>query len=249
MHYSVLVITSDGNYDGALFPYSEHLKVAPYLDKTREDLIAEKKKNLEQAQTEKNKSWKKYLETMFDWTNDNTLLESIKEVDQQEGYTFDEKGNRYTDYNPLSKWDWYAVGGRWSNLLHIKGKKYKVDEAQVKNIDFDAYKLKQKEIDYFTRKWDVIVNGAKPKDKEEYNGLFDSKKALLMDYGTLERYLKVQGSLFTAAMLHHGEWIVPEEDSCISNDTKNIENYENKYFYLLSHLDPNDWVTVIDCHI
>jgi hypothetical protein len=50
----------------------------------------------------------------------------------------DEKGNSLSAYNPRSKWDWYAVGGRWEGILLTKDKQ-QVNICQVKKLDFDAY--------------------------------------------------------------------------------------------------------------
>ena len=47
-------------------------------------------------------------------------------------------GNIYT-CNPNAKWDSYAVGGRWQDMLILKNKK-SCDDAYVRNIDFEAMK-------------------------------------------------------------------------------------------------------------
>ena len=39
MHYTLLVITSDGDYDDALAPYSEHISVEPYVEYTPEEAV------------------------------------------------------------------------------------------------------------------------------------------------------------------------------------------------------------------
>lgn len=44
----------------------------------------------------------------------------------------------YNRTNPNKKWDWWAVGGRYSNRLRVKGDTAAIDSAAVGNIDFDA---------------------------------------------------------------------------------------------------------------
>ena len=48
-HYTVAVITKDGDYESALAPFDENIEVEKYIRKTREELIKEckkKKKNM-----------------------------------------------------------------------------------------------------------------------------------------------------------------------------------------------------------
>lgn len=265
MHYTVAVITEDGDYDTALAPFSKHLEVDSYLDKTREELIAEKKKDLEWSRLEKNSQWRHYLESNYDWTNDNTLLESIRKRDTDDGYTFDKEGNRYTTYNPNSKWDWYVLGGRWSHLLYlkpviIKGKRYghgrTTDEAHIKDIDFQHYELTKKERAHYSRKWDIIVNGsplgANEKEADFYDYLFETKNSLLTDYGNKETYLREVKAFRTAALLYDNKWYSPDDDSCFSTNHDRIRAYNKKYEEILDNLIKcqSDLVlSVIDCHI
>lgn len=44
----------------------------------------------------------------------------------------------YSSYNPNSKWDWYSVGGRWSNSIKTKSGEF-VDMCKFDEIDFDPY--------------------------------------------------------------------------------------------------------------
>lgn len=52
----------------------------------------------------------------------------------------DEKGvwAVYSEYNPDSKWDWYSVGGRWSNSIKTKSGEF-VDMCKFDEIDFNPY--------------------------------------------------------------------------------------------------------------
>jgi len=51
----------------------------------------------------------------------------------------DDKWVKMSDYNPQSKWDWYKLGGRWSNFLKLKeGAEGTMGETIKKNIDVDG---------------------------------------------------------------------------------------------------------------
>ena len=44
----------------------------------------------------------------------------------------------YSTYNPDSKWDWYSIGGRWSQSIKTKKGEY-VDDCTLGEIDFEPY--------------------------------------------------------------------------------------------------------------
>ena len=59
-HYTVLVVTKDGDYESALAPFDENLEVAPYVRETKEELIEKEKER-----------FKKYLERKTKGEEDN----------------------------------------------------------------------------------------------------------------------------------------------------------------------------------
>ena len=50
-------------------------------------------------------------------------------------YIADRQGNLYSTSNPNAKWDWWVIGGRWSNFLKLKSGGF-ANSARVRNIDF-----------------------------------------------------------------------------------------------------------------
>ena len=48
------------------------------------------------------------------------------------------KWEEYSTYNPDSKWDWYSVGGRWSNAIKTKSGEL-VDECLLSEIDLEPF--------------------------------------------------------------------------------------------------------------
>lgn len=82
----------------------------------------------------------------------------------------DEKGvwAVYSSYNPNSKWDWYSVGGRWSNSIKTKSGEF-VDMCKFDEIDFEPYSD-----DCYEDGKDWLGNPCK-KLKEGYEWHYDNK--------------------------------------------------------------------------
>ena len=104
--------------------YDENLEVEPYVKYTKQEAIEE----------EKDRYLRKYNYTKRIPSDQNLLEENIQillksenltdeeawEAIKEWGYDIDEEENLLTTYNPDSKWDWYAVGGRWDGFLHLQ---------------------------------------------------------------------------------------------------------------------------------
>jgi hypothetical protein len=127
-HYPVFVIGNDPR--GALAPFDENIEVAPYpsgldweeeLAKAREFYGGQGKAG--PAANEPEPSDLTYLQ---DWNGGGW------EPRPGGGY------QHITRYNPASKWDWYAVGGRWPGQLVLQGSGKGVDECEIGDLDVDA---------------------------------------------------------------------------------------------------------------
>ena len=115
-HFTVLVITKDGDYEKALEPFDESIEVLKYISRTKEDLIKECKDTKERYLNSTNENHKSWYEnsgwSKIDFTNDDTIIKSY--LEQFGNYdAYDKDGNEWSTYNPNSKWDWYSLGGRW----------------------------------------------------------------------------------------------------------------------------------------
>lgn len=159
-HFTVLVAvdgeTKPENVEGAveqvLAPYWEELEVPRYIAKTREQAIAEERKDIESMRdgfyaeyladpaAYDAKSWNKkhvaYLREEFP-----TILARIDDdefVFQRaagwyEPEDIDTEGNIWSEVNPDGKWDWWTIGGRWDGLLNnTQGRK--ADKWDGQNI-------------------------------------------------------------------------------------------------------------------
>ena len=191
---------------------------------------------------------------------------------------YDKEGNEWSTYNPNSKWDWYQVGGRWCGSLKLKhsieqkvksepslmslvgnakevidnlNDENKTDHAQVKDIDFTP---DLKDVEYYKRFWEINVEDSPLKENEKSEDFenFYSKNYYLDKFKDKETYIKQQTSFNTYAILYHGEWIEPNSMGWFgcSNATKDEHNeFRKRFDEIMSNLNPEDWITVVDCHI
>ena len=162
MHYSVLVLTETNCFDldEIMSIYSEDIDCVPdehlvFISATEayNDLYRDSYANFEE------------------------YFEDVEENPQDFGYIFDEERGEYGYWhNPTSEWDWYEVGGRWSNfyLLDDEGHAYnegylgelewRLDEdsnkllAPYAIIDIDGNWITQEETDFNTIFKEAIEN-------------------------------------------------------------------------------------------
>lgn len=155
-HSVVYVFMNKGaDLDYILSRYDENRDVGTYVEYTREQAIAKVRQDCEDYKhsywyTEYHKDPEKYkaecdngghidylehgFEERCNWT-DEQCYQYMKEL--YEYYDLvDEDGNLLSNYNPDSKWDWYAIGGRWNDILITKDGNG-TNEDYVSEIDWD----------------------------------------------------------------------------------------------------------------
>lgn len=162
----------------------------------------------------------------------------------------DDDGNLLSTYNPDSKWDWYMVGGRFSNHIKLKNGKY-ADSAKVKDIDFSS---DSEVYNKALRFWEIAVEDAPLMDGEEKPFIFYKKEYYLERYKDKEDYAKKLSSWTTYAVLTpDGIWHEPGQmgwwgiSTASSNDE--IDWDENYYERFIKAADPEWELTIVDCHI
>jgi hypothetical protein len=134
-HFAVLVIGD--NIDEQLEKFDENLDTPRYVKYTKEQLIAEKKKEIEDYKNStyaeyladpeayeaecKNPNHVEYLKNDFpkklEMTDEQIYIEAVKWYEADE---IGPDGEVYSSYNPNSKWDWYEIGGRYAGRLILK---------------------------------------------------------------------------------------------------------------------------------
>ena len=130
-HFCGLVILTpeyEKELDDAIEKYSESIEVPEYLVR---EVSVDEKKNFVKYYTGKKFYTKKSFEKLYaekgaDWNSNN--------------WKKNEKGvwQIYSTYNPDSKWDWWCLGGRWTNCIKTKKGEF-VDECTLGEIDFKPY--------------------------------------------------------------------------------------------------------------
>lgn len=146
-HAVLLMITNTSNphaWDEMMEPYEEDAE-PQYREKKIEYPAAERDKEmsrvladarklaLEHPEDEKCKQELEWIEEMI---RDKNYDEFAMDY---HGYQQDEGGNWYYEHNPNARWDWWVVGGRWSNMIETKDGK-EVDVAKVKDIEESCLK-------------------------------------------------------------------------------------------------------------
>lgn len=268
-HYTVLVITSDGDYEKALEPFDENLEMEPYIYKTKEQCIQELieyKRRYDNHDENFNRQWFNENFSDVDFSDGKSIYEAFRKY--HDYYDYDEEGNVLSTCNPNSKWDWYQLGGRWNGSLRLKegttaivesqqswcsetAQEGYTDYAQVKNVDFTPDYSK---MEYYKRFWQINVEGdsLKENEKEEDFKSFWNAQYYLDTYGTMDNYIEDNCGFKTYAILNHGEWIEPGKMGWFgcSHATKdgNIV-YRQVFKDIIKNLNPEDYLAVVDCHI
>lgn len=262
-HYTCLVITNPGqNPEDLLAPYSENLEVEEYQDmnieiakKEKFERTAELKSIIELSEEEQEKQ-------KYDMVRVNKMYSDIISQTDEEylgsclyGEEEKERGYSVTTYNPKSKWDWYALGGRWTgNFVLKKGRKGKVgnpglmtppaddgsvDAAKVSDIDWEAFKEKRR-FDA-EKKWEKYVN-----EPEERRWFWDVREGI-----TKDEFVEEDSSwrLFSF-ITPDGEW--HEKASMgwfgVTSDERD-EEYQKEWDDMFSSLQNDQTLWVFDLHI
>lgn len=294
-HYNVLAIVrknSTRSLEDIMGPYDEDLEVTPYIYQTKEDVIKEftervkryrrsYKRALELSETEylevRDKedlatcSYRDLREGLPEGyadvnVDDPEAVYALFREENGEGEEFDEEGNLLTSYNPNSRWDWYVIGGRWSDELILKNGK-KTDEAEAGEVDWDAmFKSDPKATERLGEFWEEYVLGNLPsevaeldeKGKNEYlvkkYGWTRYRPEYFLEYyGTKEEYIRRIQLWITHAVVDENGWHEIGKMGwfgCSSETPDDDKNWADHYrARFIDTLDPEDVVVIVDCHI
>ena len=173
------------------------------------------------------------------------ILAPYDENMEVEPYT--DNDGETTTYNPKSKWDWYSIGGRWSdgnNIIQIK------DFKLYDDLDDDTIAL-------YKRAWDSF-EGKCELSEEDTKAIFGefrmwNNKYYLDRYGTCENYIKAISSNIPYAFVDANGWYEKGQMGwfgCDNATQESIEDYTKfaeKYF--TAKENQNKYIVWVDCHI
>ncbi|AFN39094.1 hypothetical protein G167_gp60 [Burkholderia phage BcepMigl] len=181
--------------------------------------------------------------------------------------------------NPNKKWDWWAIGGRWSNALLLKNGSY-TDVARKADIDFDGMrdaagakaaerwdKAAAARGDATWQTWehvrDVLHAGDINAARDAYHAQ-PAKKAVTValdnPWDGVDEYLTprdeyVQQARDRAtvfyALVKDGQWIARGTMGWfgMSHDEGDRGEWDRKVNELLDGLPDDTIITIVDCHI
>jgi hypothetical protein len=237
-HFSVLVIGS--NIHRQLAPYNENNVLVHYEEANRVELIAKERKDIQRYKNGVyaeylsspeaykagciNQKHLKYLEEEFplklNWTDEQCYQEAIKYEEEEENI---ENGSVFSTCNPLSKWDWYVIGGRWAGKIKLKDH---VDREIYPDLNFS---------------WGWTEEEKKKCIEEKL-----SDQALVGDIANLKE-------IQSFAVLNDGIWFEKGKMGWfgVHSATSDQEKAwgENFYNNFLKNLSDDTMLTIVDCHI
>ncbi len=165
-HYTVLVVGK--NPEELLEPYNENMEVDKYeigvveISELRTFHNHYKEKYPEDKNLNLIKMYEKYGE---DWNN---KIWEVKKTDFGENIFIE-----YSTNNPLAKWDWYQLGGRWSDFFTLKDGSTE-NTCLKKDVDINIM-LNNKKKDY-SEEWEIVNEAVQGMKLEK------SWKSYLEDY-------------------------------------------------------------------
>lgn len=263
-HFAVIVIGE--NIADQLEPYyegSEDARYVKFVDREAEYL--EEYQNASKDGVPLNQIYATFEEFVEDWYG-------------EEGR--DPLHNRYGRYaNPNSKWDWWQVGGRWSEYFKKKGSDTWVNSLTVAELDFDGMvqaAIEEANAEY--SKLEAILKGRPAPSWIEFLEKYPTPEEAREAYGALpvikdlnaahfyifggvaesfgrsrEEYLeRVKLRVLTPfAFVEKGIWYQKGDMGWFGMSSNEMDEHEwtTKFHQVLAALPAETRLTIIDCHI
>lgn len=228
-HYSVAVIVPKTigeeeircYIDNQMSPFNESIEVEPYIRYTKDEL-------LKMYAEYKEKPWYDGIMSFEEYSDDYA------------GGGNDEEGNALSTYNPNSKWDWYEIGGRWSNEINTKQGEH-VNFARIKDINFNAT-FNEDELKELSERYNKLIT----------EGDFYKPEYYKERYKTFEDYLKSYDFSTYALLDTNGVWHEPGQMGWFgmsSASPEELTNFDDEYMEIIKSQDEENWLVIVDCHI
>lgn len=223
------------------------------------------------------------------------------------GYRMRADGSVGRMTNPNRRWDWYAIGGRWTGMLRVKpgarGRKGKpglmgsewsatgVDQCRVGDLDLAAMLaetqkrmgaawdewvadyLKKRDVTYtpsvaLAKWWEAVAEAKRTRPEAvwlgkwiEQNAEWATLRNLCSEaewhYGipegvsTREGCVAAAKAFSTFAVVKDGTWYERGKMGwwATVSDEKAESEWDAQFAQLIKDLPPDNYVTVVDCHI
>lgn len=242
-HFTVLVVDTknEKSVDEWMDPFFEGIEKDRIIDWTVQDVLDYFKKE--------------NVDFPYDHVDESNMIEYLERAEELDFdiSEHDDEGNLYYLGNKDAKWDWYEIGGRWSDMLK-KLDGTRCDECEVRDLDLSIDKDMYEKAKRF---WEVVVDKQPLKDGEYADG-FSSwyKDSYYKDtFGDKETFAKDKASLSTLAILLDGKWYEQGKmgwfgmSDTTSDSLKEYTKFFNKTLEELKETHPHATVTLVDCHI
>ena len=195
-------------------------------------------------------------------------------ADKYHGYNIIENGRIGRYINPNKKWDWWVVGGWWSDWLQLKDGT-KVDSAAKGNIDFDAMIHEAKT--EAGKKYDEVhkvVAGRTWLSWEECkaakNRNIKAAREMYLDQPVIKDLLKLnvwldhdeflatrdayiakkgKAAIVPFALLVDGKWMERGNMGFWAFVSDENPDWDTEFAEILKDISDEMFITIVDCHI
>lgn len=246
-------------------------------------------KDLEKVMERFNENDEKYMTTFVE--ADETIEELRQDYndpkEDYKKYTFDEFLSRVWGYiqkngkvgyytNEDAKWDWYMIGGRWSNMLKsirrydkcdFEVKKYIELDApfrealEKKKVLFDSY-IKHIKGKYTYKKLKDFETGKEYREQEIFTAIeqFIGKSGNIFDpynpeyfcFGDFDLFKKkiYDDTVTTYAFIDiHGNWYEKGEMGWFGMSSNENPDWGTKWKEIYDSVPEDYTIVIVDCHI
>lgn len=245
-HYAVGVITKEYPTEKviaeALAPFDESIQVKPYIYQTKAQIIEENKEWAEKFRVRVEKGEISVEDPYYaKFLNAETDEDFYNCTEQYDDEIWDKDGNLLSTYNPDSRWDWWCIGGRFSEEKDIQ----KIGEYKVKLHKDDGIEDKQLRVLYpeSAEHYDCMI-------KDEPGASMYSSEYIKKIYPTFSDYMR-RADLYSI-LTPDGEWLEAGKMGwwgiSLSGDEDKI-NWDKNFVKLIDDFDDEYYITIVDCHI
>ena len=241
-HFPVLVVGPDP--ESQLAPFDEAIEVDSYEEacccvglvaKLHGRAMTEKKyKSFKQLREEyhamnadKRPTWEEHIKPYVDIEEKYEKAHALYNKPDPYCKSYNGSGKHETHYNPDSRWDWYAFGGRWTGYWKLK-------PSAKKRINVKEF----------------LGRPGVSKNKPLFD--VDMARKRDIDFKSMNKILRERKEgVATFAVLMDGQWYERGNMGWwgMAANEKAQDAWEEEFWKLIEKLPPNTWLSIYDCHI